>query len=419
MIVRTVLANGVRVVTEAMPEVRSASIGFWIGAGSRDEPAELAGSSHFLEHLLFKGTDRHSALDIAEVFDAIGGESNAFSSKEYTCVHGRVLDRDLEMATDYLGDMVAEPAIRPDDVASERRVVLEEIALRDDTPDDLIFDVFAEDVFGDHPLGRPVLGTVETVSAASSESVREFHRAGYHPRNIVVSAAGSIDHDRLSAWIASLFPDDDRPAVRREPVAASVGRRLHVVEKDSEQVHLLLGGLGYSREHADRFAWEVLDILLGGGMSSRLFQEIREKRGLVYSIYSFAQPYMDGGLFGIYAGTGESEAEELMPVTLEELRKVQTSVTLAELGRAKAQVKASVLMSLESTGSRCEQLARQIQVFGRVLTTEETVKKIMAVTPEDIQRAAVRHFRGKPTLAAMGPANRVPGLASIVEALTS
>ena len=169
MIVRTVLANGVRVVTEAMPEVRSASIGFWIGAGSRDEPAELAGSSHFLEHLLFKGTDRHSALDIAEVFDAIGGESNAFSSKEYTCVHGRVLDADLEMATDYLGDMVAGPAIRPDDVASERKVVLEEIALRDDTPDDLIFDVFAEDVFGDHPLGRPVLGTVATVGAASSE----------------------------------------------------------------------------------------------------------------------------------------------------------------------------------------------------------------------------------------------------------
>ncbi|MEA2532692.1 MAG: hypothetical protein QOJ93_503, partial [Actinomycetota bacterium] len=260
MIVRTVLPNGVRVVTEAMPEVRSASIGFWIGAGSRDEPAELAGSTHFLEHLLFKGTERHSALDIAEVFDAIGGESNAFSTKEYTCVHGRVLDRDLEMATDYLGDMVAEPAIRPDDVDSERKVVLEEIALRDDTPDDLIFDVFAEDVFGDHPLGRPVLGTVETVSAASPESVREFHRAGYHPRNIVVSAAGSIEHDRLSEWITSLFPGDARPALRREPVAAAGGRRLHVVEKDSEQVHLLLGGLGYSREHPDRFAWEVLDI---------------------------------------------------------------------------------------------------------------------------------------------------------------
>jgi len=394
VIVRTVLANGVRVVTEAMPEVRSASIGFWIGAGSRDEPAELAGSSHFLEHLLFKGTDRHSALDIAEVFDAIGGESNAFSSKEYTCVHGRVLDRDLEMATDYLGDMVAGPAIRPDDVASERRVVLEEIALRDDTPDDLIFDVFAEDVFGDHPLGRPVLGTVETVSAASSESVREFHRAGYHPRNIVVSAAGSIEHDRLAEWITSLFPDDERPALRREPVAAAAGRRLHVLEKESEQVHLLLGGLGYSREHADRFAWEVLDILLGGGMSSRLFQEIRERRGLAYSVYSYRDLYQETGMYGVYAGTMPDNATEVLKIAEGVLDDLQADgPTEAEVQRAKGHLRGSLILSLEDSANRMSRLGKSELVRGEILTVDDLLARVDAVSVPDVARVAADLFR--------------------------
>src|ERR1051326_8691571 len=241
MIERSTLDNGARVVTEAMPEVRSASIGFWIGAGSRDEPVALAGSSHFLEHLLFKGTDAYSALAIAEAFDAIGGESNAFSTKELTCVHGRVLQEDLEMATRILGDMVAAPAIRPDDLEAERRVVLEEIALRDDTPDDLVFDVFSQVAFGDHPLGRAVLGTAQTVGAATPESVRAFHQAGYHPRNIVVSAAGSVDHATVCDWVTAMFLPDDRAAIRREPVAAEPTRRLRVVGKDPEQAHLPLG----------------------------------------------------------------------------------------------------------------------------------------------------------------------------------
>jgi len=407
VIVRSVLPNGVRVVTEAMPEVRSASIGFWIGAGSRDEPAELAGSSHFLEHLLFKGTARHTALDIAEAFDAIGGESNAFSTKEYTCVHGRVLDRDLEMATEYLSDMVGNPAILPDDVDSERKVVLEEIALRDDTPDDLIFDVFAEDVFGEHPLGRPVLGTVETVRAATPESVRTFHKGGYHPRNIVVSAAGRIDHDVVAGWISSLFGPDERTAIRRSPVEAHAARRLHVVEKDSEQVHLLLGGLGYSREHPDRFAWEVLDILLGGGMSSRLFQEIREQRGLAYSVYSYRDLYQETGMYGVYAGTMPGNATEVLKIAEGVLDDLQAGgPTEAEVERAKGHLRGSLILSLEDSANRMSRLGKSELVRGEILTVDELLARVDAVGTADVARVAGDLFRPKGrVLTVVGPVN--------------
>lgn len=394
MIERSFLDNGVRVVTEAMPEVRSASIGFWIGAGSRDEPEALAGSSHFLEHLLFKGTEAHTALDIAEAFDAIGGESNAFSTKELTCVHGRVLQEDLDMAAAYLGDMVAAPAIRPEDVEAERRVVLEEIALRDDTPDDLIFDVFSEVAFGNHPLGRPVLGTVETVGAATAESVREFHRGGYHPRNVVVAAAGRVDHPAVCDWVAAMFPPDDRPAIRREPVAAEPARRVRVVDKDSEQVHLLLGGLGYSREHPDRFAWEVLDILLGGGMSSRLFQEIREQRGLAYSVYSYRELFQETGMYGVYAGTMPGNAAEVLKIAegvLDDL--AADGPTEAEVGRAKGHLRGSLVLSLEDPGNRMSRLGKSQLVRGEIMTVDELLARVEAVGVADVARVAADLFR--------------------------
>lgn len=389
MIIRGSLPNGVRVVTEAMPEVRSAAIGFWIGTGTRDEPVQLAGASHFLEHLLFKGTPSRSALDIAEAFDAIGGETNAFSTKEYTVVHGRVLAEDLKLCCDYLSDMVCNPLIHPEDVDSERRVVLEEIALRDDTPDDLVFDVFSEAVYGEHPLARAVLGTHESVGSLTPEAVRGFHSAGYHPANVVVAAAGRIDHDQVAEWVAELFPTDGRPALHREPQAARLTRNLRVVPKDSEQVHLVLGGLGYSREHEDRFAWEVLDVLLGGGMSSRLFQEIREQRGLAYSVYSFRDLYQDTGMYGVYVGTMPENTAEVLKISEGILDTLaEEGPTEAEVSRAKGHLRGSFALSLEDSANRMSRLGRSELMRGQILTVDELLARMDAVTPEDVSRVA-------------------------------
>ena len=406
MIKRSVAPNGVRVLTESMPEAVSASLGFWIGVGSRDEPDALAGSSHFLEHLLFKGTERHSALEIAEVFDAIGGETNAFSTKEYTCVHGRVLAGDLELCCDYLADMVCRPSIRTDEVDSERKVVLEEIAMRDDTPDDLIFDLFAEDVFGSHPLGRAVLGTVESVGSLSAGDVAGFHRQGYHSANVVVAAAGRVDHDQLLGWISDLFPGGDRPALRREPVSASPQRKLNVVQRDSEQVHLLLGGLGYSRQHPDRFAWETLDVLLGGGMSSRLFQEIREQRGLAYAVYSYRDLYQETGMYGVYAGTMPANTAEVLQTAEAILDKLAADgPTPAEVDRAKGHLKGSLLLALEDGSNRMTRLGKSELVRGEILTVDELVGRMDAVTLDDVARVAAELFRPESrVLTVVGPA---------------
>lgn len=405
MIDRSVAPNGVRVVTESMPEVASASLGFWIGIGSRDEPDELAGSSHFLEHLLFKGTQRHSALEIAEAFDAIGGETNAFSTKEYTCVHGRVLAEDLAMCCDYLADMVCRPSIRPDEVESERKVVLEEIAMRDDTPDDLIFDLFAEDVFGTHPLGRAVLGTMQSVGSLTPDSVAGFHREGYHSANVVVSAAGKVDHEQILAWISDLFPAGDRPALRRQPVSTSQARRLNVVQRDSEQVHLLIGGLGYSRQHPDRFAWEALDVLLGGGMSSRLFQEIREQRGLAYAVYSYRDLYQETGMYGVYAGTGPGNTAEVLKTAESILdRLAEEGPSAAEVDRAKGHLKGSLVLALEDGGNRMSRLGKSELVRGEILTIDELVARMEAVTLDDVARVAADLFRPESrVLTVVGP----------------
>jgi len=317
------------------------------------------------------------------------------------------------MATRILGDMVVAPAIRPDDVEAERRVVLEEIALRDDTPDDLVFDVFSQVAFGDHPLGRAVLGTAETVGAATPESVRAFHQAGYHPRNIVVSAAGSVDHATVCNWVTAIFPPDDRAAIRREPVAAEPTRRLRVVGKDSEQVHLLLGGLGYSREHLDRFAWEVLDILLGGGMSSRLFQEIREQRGLAYSVYSYRELFQETGSYGVYAGT--------MPTTTAEVLKIAEGVlddlaadgpTEAEVLRAKGHLRGSLVLSLEDPANRMSRLGKSELVRGEILSVDELLARVEAVSVADVARVAADLFRPEGrVLTVVGPVDHgdLPG----------
>ena len=418
LIQTTRLPSGLTIVTERMDRVETVSFGAYVATGSRNETEAENGVSHFLEHMAFKGTETRSAAAIAEEIEAVGGHINAYTAREQTAYYVKVLKEDTALAADIIGDILTHSTFEPEEMERERGVILQEIGQANDTPDDIIFDHFQEVAYPSQSLGRPILGTEEGIREMPRTILTGYMKRHYAPPNVVVAAAGKLEHAQILDLVERHFAD--LPAQVPPDMETGVYQGGEFREgRDLDQVHIVLGfpSVGYS--DPDYYPTLLLSTLLGGGMSSRLFQEIREKRGLVYSIYSFAQPYMDGGLFGIYAGTGESEAEELMPVAIEELRKVQTSVTEAELARAKAQVKASVLMSLESTGSRCEQLARQIQVFGRVLSTEETVQKIIAVTPEDIQRAAVRHFRGKPTLAAMGPAKRVPDLAKIAETLAA
>ena len=384
---RSVLPSGIRVLTERMPEVRSVSIGFWIGVGSRDEPAPLQGSSHFLEHLLFKGTEKRGAREIAEAFDAVGGEANAFSAKEYTCVYGRVLDKDLPMAADYLADMVRNAILRPEDVASERKVILEEIAMHEDTPDDLVHDVFAEALFGTHPLGREVMGTVQTVNAISPESLRCFHHNNYHPHNTVVAAAGNVDHEEVVSWIEAFFPGDQRRSEPRAPDVPTASRGVTVVRRKTEQAHIVVGGLGYSRQDPDRFAWGVLDNLLGGGMSSRLFQEIREKRGLAYSVYSYRSMFSETGLYAIYAGTAPASAKEVLQLIGEEMdRLVTDGITEDELERAKGHTRGGIVLGLEDPSSRMSRLGKSELIRGEILSIDELVARVDAVTLDDVNR---------------------------------
>ena len=414
----TRLPSGLTVVTERMDRVETVSFGAYVATGSRNESEDENGVSHFLEHMAFKGTERRTAAEIAEEIEAVGGHINAYTAREQTAYYVKVLKEDTELGADIIGDILTHSTFEPEEMERERGVILQEIGQANDTPDDIIFDHFQEAAFPTQPLGRSVLGSEAGIKAMPRGMLIGYMKRHYAASNIVVSAAGKLQHEHIVDLARLHFADlPSQPPPAMDAGAYRGGEFRE--DRDLDQVHVVLGfpSIGYG--HADYYPTLLLSTLLGGGMSSRLFQEVREKRGLVYSIYSFSAPYMDGGLFGIYAGTGESEAEELMPVTLEELRKVQSSVTEAELHRARAQVKASLLMSLESTGSRTEQLARQLQVFGRVIPTEETVGKLNAVTTDDVQRAAARHFRAVPTLAAMGPAARVPRLADIAEKLAA
>ena len=414
----TRLNSGLTVVTERMERVETVSLGAYVATGSRHEQETENGVSHFLEHMAFKGTDRRSAAQIAEEIEAVGGHINAYTAREQTAYYVKVLKEDTALAADIIGDILTHSTFEPEELERERGVILQEIGQANDTPDDIIFDHFQECAYPDQPIGRPVLGSEDGIRAMPRTMLTGYMRRHYASSNVVVAAAGALTHQQVLDLVNVHF--NDLPA---DPLPAMTPARYGGGEfreaRDLDQVHIVLGFPSVGYGDRDYYPTLLLSTLLGGGMSSRLFQEVREKRGLVYSIYSFASPFLDGGLFGIYAGTGESEAEELMPITLEELRKVQTEVNEAELGRARAQVKASLLMSLESTGSRCEQLARQLQVFGRVVPTQETVGKLNAVTTQDVQRAAARQFRAKPTLAVLGPAARVPKLADIAEKLAA
>ena len=414
----TRLPSGLTVVTETMDRVETVSFGAYVATGTRNEAAEENGVSHFLEHMAFKGTERRSAMAIAEAVENVGGHINAYTAREQTAYYVKLLKEDLALGIDIIGDILCHSSFDPEEVERERGVILQEIGQANDTPDDIVFDHFQETAYPGQAMGRPVLGTETIIKGLKRDTIAGYMRRHYGAGNAVIAAAGNLTHEQVLALVHAHFADLPAASPHVADTARYAGGEFRET-RELDQVHVVLGFPSVAYGDPDYYPVLLLSTLLGGGMSSRLFQEVREKRGLVYSIYSFTAPFLDSGLFGIYAGTGEEEAEELVPVTLQELRRVQSGVTADELRRARAQVKASLLMSLESTGSRCESLARQFQVFGRVVPLAETIAKLDRVTIADVERAAARLFHGRPTLAAMGPAGKVPGLPAIVESLAA
>src|SRR6201747_1357937 len=412
----TRLPSGLTVVTERMDRVETVSCAPYVATGSRTETEAENGVSHFLEHMAFKGTSTRSAAQIAEEVEAVGGHINAYTAREQTAYYVKMLKEDTALGFDIIGDILTHSVFEPEELERERSVILQEIGQANDTPDDIIFDHFQTTAYPDQSLGRAVLGSADAIRNMPRTILTGYMTRNYTNSNVVVAATGKLRHEEILNLVQKHFSDLPGSSPPRFDGATYRGGEFRE-ERDLDQVHVVLGFPSVGYADPDYYPTVLLSTLLGGGMSSRLFQEIREKRGLVYSIYSFASRFVDGGLFGIYAGTGESEAAELMAGMLAELGKVQNHITDTELARARAQVKASLLMSQESTGSRCEQLARQIQTFGRVIPTEEVLGKINGVTKADIRRAAMRHFRAAPTLATVGPSAQVPTLANIVETL--
>ena len=386
---RTQLDSGATVVTERMDEVRSVSVGFWWDVGSRDEPDNLAGTSHFLEHLLFKGTPTRSAKDIADALDAVGGDINAFTGKEYTCFYSRVLDDDLPMAFDVLSDMVKNSSVDPVELESERKVILEEIAMHEDAPDELVHDLFYRCMWDKHPLGRPVLGFNETIGRVKRDEVAGYWRERYSPSNLVVAAAGHVDHDDLVERVSALFSDGAGAKTERNGAKPTPAAGVNVYKRPTEQAHIIIGTEGLHRAHEDRHALAVLDTVLGGGMSSRLFQEVREKRGLAYSVYSYRSLYADAGSFAVYAGTTPQNAETVIDLVRTEISSVLTEgITEAELERAKGHAKGALVLSSEDPGSRMNRLGRQQLTTGEILSIDELIERFDSLTMEDIKRAA-------------------------------
>jgi predicted Zn-dependent peptidase len=411
-ITRTEFTSGLRVVTERMPGVRSVSIGIWVLAGSRDERPAISGHCHFLEHLLFKGTDTRTALDIAEAFDAVGGDVNAFTAKEYTCYYARVLDRDLEMAVDYLVDMLQHSTISAQDLAAESDVILSEIDMHEDSPEDVVHDVFTEALWPGHPLGRPILGTKDRIASSTRASVRGFYRRHYVPGRLVISVAGNVRHDKLLAMLATRM-DVGRPlgargrsakefrANHRAPKPSGAGVVKH---KPVEQAHVVLGTNGLPRTDPDRFAFLIVNTVLGGGMSSRLFQEIREKRGLAYTAYSYHSQYTEAGVFSAYAGTTPGKAAEVIALMRHEIEAVRDGgITTEEFERAKSHVRGSTVLSLEDPGSRMSRLGKSEIAHGEILTLDETLRRVGAVTLDDAHAVAEQVLSRPMTLAVVGP----------------
>ena len=409
----TVLPGGLRVVTETRRSLRSVCFGIWAQVGSRDESAALNGATHYLEHLLFKGTRRRSALEISAAVDAVGGEMNAFTTKEYTCYYARVLDRDLPLAVDVVCDMLTGSVLRAEDVEAERGVVLEEIAMTEDDPGDCVHDLFAHTLLGDSPLGRPVLGTVDTVTALTRDRLARFYRRHYVPDRLVVTAAGNVDHAELVHLVRDAFaragalgpadaaPRGPRRGTRRPRTAAG---RVEVRRRRTEQVHVVLGMPGVSRTDERRWALGVLSTALGGGMSSRLFQEIRERRGLAYSVYTHTSGYADCGIFGVYAGCRPRHVRDVVRICRDELARIaEHGLGEEELRRAQGQWSGSTVLELEDSGALMHRLGKGEVCWGEQLTVDAMLARIAAVTPDDVRAVARDMVEQRPSLAAIGP----------------
>jgi predicted Zn-dependent peptidase len=410
---RTVLPGGLRVVTEFLPAVRSVALGIWVGVGSRDEDEAHAGATHYLEHLLFKGTKKRTALEISSEMDAVGGEMNAFTAKEYTCYYARVLDADLPLAVDVLSDMVTSSLITPKDVDAERNVVLEEIAMNEDDPSDTVHEAFTAKLFGDTPLGRPILGTTASINRITRDQIFEHYQARYTPEHLVVAAAGNLDHDTVVELVRQAFGDVLATRAAAEPAPARLagdqpvsqaGAGTTLVSRSIEQANLVLGCEALARTDDRRFALGVLNAAFGGGMSSRLFQEVREKRGLAYSVYSFAGQHADTGMWGIYVGCLPSKADDVLAICAEEItRLVEGGLTDAELARGKGQVRGSIVLGLEDPSSRMSRLGKSELVYPRLEPVEEVLAAIDAVSHDDVRAVAADILTRPKALAVVGP----------------
>jgi predicted Zn-dependent peptidase len=405
MVVREVLDNGLRLITERMPQVRSVTIGVWLTRGSRHEAEACSGIAHFVEHMLFKGTATRSAEDLAQEIDSIGGQLDAFTAKEYASYYIKVLDEHLPLAVDLLSDIVMNPAFAAEEVVREKKVILEEIKMVEDTPDDLVHELFTQHFWEGHPLGRPILGTKETVESFTPELLRAYFRGAYVAPNMVVSAAGNLDHAELRDLVVRAFaglPAAGEPFSEAPP---AVVPQVITRTKDLEQSHVCLGANSYPQRHDDRYVSYILNTVLGGSMSSRLFQNVREKRGLAYSVFSGLSAYRDAGNITIYAGCATEAVDEVIDLCVEELRGLKReAVPEAEVRRAKDHLKGSLMLSLENTASRMSHLARQEIYFDRYFGLDETLVGVQRVTAEDVQRVAAELFsNGSLAATVLGP----------------
>ncbi len=404
----TTLSNGVRVVTQSMPALETASVGVWVDAGARHESPRINGISHLIEHMAFKGTARRSAQAIAEEIEAVGGHLNAYTSREQTAYYAKVLKDDVPLAMDLLGDILLNAAFDPEELERERTVIIQEIGQVHDTPDDLVFDLFQEAAYPNQAMGRSVLGSVDRVSNMTRAELAGYLQHHYTPGRMIVAAAGAVDHEQILALAEAAFGalsgDDDRNVEAARYVGGDTRDA-----RPLEQVHFLIGLDGVAYGDDDYYAAQIFSTVLGGGMSSRLFQEVRERRGLAYSVYAFTSSFTDGGLFGIYAGTSQTDSAELVDVLCAEAEKAVADLSPTEVQRARTQLKAGLLMSLESAFSRCEQMARQLLIFGRLIPTSEIIANIDAIDRADLTRVGERLFGcASPTVAALGPIADLP-----------
>jgi len=402
---KVTLDNNTHILVEQIPNVRSVAIGFWVDVGSRYESDENNGVSHFIEHLLFKGTDKRTAKQIAETLDAVGGQLNAFTTKEYTCYYARVLDEHIDLAVDLLSDMLFNSKFAPEDIDRERNVIIEEIKMYEDSPDELVHDIFAGAMWQGHPLGRPIIGNMEVIKNIDRDKIMDFYHTHYKPSNLVLTVAGNIDPEKVIRDLRLIFDEKGGAAPKRSMVIPAPVLDVTCRNKDTEQVHMCIGTPGVKLEDEQYYPFQILNTVLGGGISSRLFQEIREQRGLVYSVYSYHSSYHDTGLFCVYAGLSMNNVEEAMELIFKQVEDIRVnSISAAELQRAKDQMKGNILLSLESVSTRMSRLGKSQLYLGRVITPDEAVEKLNKVTQTDIQELAASCLRTENfSMATIGP----------------